>query len=57
MPTPDSRFPLLRGLQAPSDVHLMTDEQLDELAVEMREAIIDTVSQTGGHLGASLGTV
>jgi len=57
MPTPDSRFPLIRGLQAPSDLHLMTDEELEELAVEMRGAIIDTVSQTGGHLGASLGTV
>ena len=57
MPAPDSRFPLLRGLQAPCDVARMTDAELDELADEMREAIIDTVSQTGGHLGASLGTV
>ena len=57
MPTPDRRFPLLRGLQAPSDVGRMTDAELVALADEMREAIIDTVSQTGGHLGASLGTV
>ena len=35
----------------------MTDAELLALADEVREAIIDTVSQTGGHLGASLGTV
>jgi 1-deoxy-D-xylulose-5-phosphate synthase len=35
----------------------MSDAELAALADEMREAIIDTVSQTGGHLGASLGTV
>lgn len=35
----------------------MSDGELAALADEMREAIIDTVSQTGGHLGASLGTV
>ncbi len=57
MPTPDRRFPLLRGLQAPSDVGRMSDAELVALAAEMREAIIDTVSQTGGHLGASLGAV
>ena len=57
MPSSARRFPLLGGLQAPSDVGRMTDEELADLAAEMREAIIDTVSQTGGHLGASLGTV
>ena len=34
----------------------MTDAELLALADEVREAIIDTVSQTGGHLGASLGS-
>ncbi|WP_217912713.1 1-deoxy-D-xylulose-5-phosphate synthase [Miltoncostaea marina] len=52
-----SRFPILAGLERPSDLAAMSDDQLGELAAEMREAIIDTVSQTGGHLGASLGTV
>lgn len=51
------RFPLLSGLQAPAQLHDMDDAQLEALGEEMREAIIDTVSQTGGHLGASLGTV
>ena len=57
MPAPDRRFPLLADLEAPSDLHRMDDGTLEALSVEMREAIIDTVSQTGGHLGASLGTV
>jgi 1-deoxy-D-xylulose-5-phosphate synthase len=57
MPSSARRFPLLEGLQAPSDVGRMSDEELSALAAEMREAIIETVSQTGGHLGASLGTV
>ena len=51
------RFPILTGLQSPHDISRMGDDQLEALAAEMREAIIDTVSQTGGHLGASLGTV
>ncbi|MGI9540062.1 MAG: 1-deoxy-D-xylulose-5-phosphate synthase [Miltoncostaeaceae bacterium] len=54
--SPDS-YPLLRGIREPTDVHELTDEQLPDLADELRAAIVDTVSQTGGHLGASLGTV
>ncbi|MGD9572346.1 MAG: 1-deoxy-D-xylulose-5-phosphate synthase [Thermoleophilia bacterium] len=53
----ETRFPLLSGLTAPHDLADMSGAQLEALAAEMREAIIDTVSQTGGHLGASLGTV
>jgi len=53
----DPRFPILAGLTSPHDLHRMSDAQLEALAQEMREAIIDTVSRTGGHLGASLGTV
>ncbi len=52
-----AQYPILAGLEGPADLHEMTDQQLDALAEEMREAIIHTVSQTGGHLGASLGTI
>jgi 1-deoxy-D-xylulose-5-phosphate synthase len=52
-----TRFPLISGLTNPDDIADWSDEQLADLAAEMREVIIDTVSQTGGHLGASLGTV
>jgi 1-deoxy-D-xylulose-5-phosphate synthase len=57
MPDTTTRFPLIAGLAAPSDIRAMSDAEREALAAEMREAIIDTVSQTGGHLGASLGTV
>jgi 1-deoxy-D-xylulose-5-phosphate synthase len=57
MPKSTPRFPIISGLSGPTDLHGMGDVQLEALAAEMREAIIDTVSQTGGHLGASLGTV
>jgi 1-deoxy-D-xylulose-5-phosphate synthase len=35
----------------------MSDRRLEALCGEIRRAIIETVAQTGGHLGASLGTV
>ncbi len=53
----DKRFPIISGLTSPGELSDMGDAQLEALAAEMREAIIETVSQTGGHLGASLGTV
>jgi len=52
-----TQYPILAGLEGPGDLRAMTDEQLAALTGEMRQAIITTVSQTGGHLGASLGTV
>ncbi|MDH3226473.1 MAG: 1-deoxy-D-xylulose-5-phosphate synthase [Thermoleophilia bacterium] len=53
----DPAYPLLSGITEPADVHALGDEQLELLAGEMRRAIVDTVSKTGGHLGASLGTI
>jgi len=52
-----AQYPILSRLEGPADLREMADEQLAALTAEMREAIITTVSQTGGHLGASLGTV
>jgi 1-deoxy-D-xylulose-5-phosphate synthase len=51
------QYPILAGLEGPADLREMSDDQLAELTREMRDAIVTTVSQTGGHLGASLGTV
>ena len=48
---------ILPTLQGPSDLRGMTDDQLAELAAEIREYIISTVAHTGGHLGSSLGVV
>jgi 1-deoxy-D-xylulose-5-phosphate synthase len=47
---------LLAGIDGPQDLHGLSDEQLSELAQEVREHIIDTVGEIGGHFGANLGT-
>ncbi|QNT79553.1 1-deoxy-D-xylulose-5-phosphate synthase [Entomobacter blattae] len=51
------RFPLLDGIRSPLDLRNLSTAQLQQLADELREETIDTVSTTGGHLGASLGVV
>ena len=51
-----SRRGLLAGVDGPQDLHGLSDEQLAELAQEVREHIIDTVGEIGGHFGANLGT-
>ena len=47
--------PLLPTIQRPRDLHGLTDEQLQQVAQEVREHIIDTVGEIGGHFGANLG--
>jgi len=47
---------LLEGIDDPKDLHGLSDQQLAELAQEVREHIIDTVGEIGGHFGANLGT-
>jgi 1-deoxy-D-xylulose-5-phosphate synthase len=47
---------LLNRIQSPQDLHGLTDEELQQVAQEVREHIIDTVGEIGGHFGANLGT-
>ena len=47
---------LLQRIESPQDLHGLTDEQLQQVAQEVREHIIDTVGEIGGHFGANLGT-
>ncbi len=47
--------PLLQTINRPQDLHGLTDEQLQQVAQEVREHIIDTVGEIGGHFGANLG--
>ncbi|HET7029538.1 MAG TPA: 1-deoxy-D-xylulose-5-phosphate synthase [Candidatus Limnocylindrales bacterium] len=49
--------PILPTLTGPADLRDLTEPELEQLASELREAIISTVSSTGGHLGSSLGVV
>src|SRR4051795_9505557 len=48
--------PLLAGIDGPADLHGLDDEQLQQVAQEMRTYIIDTIGGTGAHFGANLGT-
>lgn len=48
---------LLAGIQGPADLKKLSREQLPRLAQEIRNRLIDCVSVTGGHIGASLGVV
>ena len=48
---------LLQSVQYPEDIRGLTLEQLLELADEIREFLIHSISKTGGHLASSLGTV
>jgi 1-deoxy-D-xylulose-5-phosphate synthase len=47
---------LLQRIDSPQDLHGLTDEQLQQVAQEVREYIIDTVGEIGGHFGANLGS-
>jgi 1-deoxy-D-xylulose-5-phosphate synthase len=49
--------PILPRLNGPADLRGLSEAQLADLAVEIRETIITTVAKTGGHLGSSLGVV
>ena len=49
--------PLLDMVNSPADLREMSDEALGQLAGELRSEVISVVSQTGGHLGSSLGVV
>ncbi len=48
---------LLNAINQPSDLKQLSDGQLNELAAEIREFLLKTVAQTGGHLASNLGVV
>ncbi|MGB0890152.1 MAG: 1-deoxy-D-xylulose-5-phosphate synthase N-terminal domain-containing protein, partial [Solirubrobacterales bacterium] len=50
-----SSSPLLRGVSGPDDLSGLDDQQLQQIAQEVREELIDTVGEIGGHFGANLG--
>ncbi|MEL6264648.1 MAG: 1-deoxy-D-xylulose-5-phosphate synthase [Pseudomonadota bacterium] len=51
------KTPLLDRVHLPADLKQFTDEELAQIADELRAETISAVSQTGGHLGAGLGVV
>ena len=52
-----SNTPILDGVQFPADLRRLSDSNLLQLSKELREETINIVSETGGHLGSSLGVI
>ena len=50
-------YQYLDQINIPSDIKKLNQSELGKLAHELREELIDVVSETGGHLGAGLGVV
>ncbi len=48
---------ILETIAHPSDLKRLSFEEMNQLAAEIRERIVDTVSRNGGHLASSLGVV
>src|SRR4051812_9814425 len=46
---------LLDRIDRPTDLHSLSDEELAQVAQEVRAQIIDTIGEIGGHFGANLG--
>jgi 1-deoxy-D-xylulose-5-phosphate synthase len=55
--TPMKPTPLLDNISWPSDLRRCKSSELGAIALELRQFLISTVSRTGGHLAANLGTV
>jgi 1-deoxy-D-xylulose-5-phosphate synthase len=56
MTTPQRTPRILDRIDRPQDLHALDEEQLEQVAREVRAHIIDTVGEIGGHFGANLGT-
>nr|WP_234043429.1 1-deoxy-D-xylulose-5-phosphate synthase [Luteolibacter yonseiensis] len=48
---------MLSTIHSPADVKQLADDELPDLAAEIRHTLIDCLSKTGGHLGPNLGVV
>lgn len=57
IPLQRPRTPLLDRIDTPSDLRLLDEAQLPQLAEELRAFLLYSVGQTGGHFGAGLGVV
>src|SRR4051794_41954131 len=47
---------IISRIDRPQDLHSLSEEELQTVAQEVRELLIDTVGEIGGHFGANLGT-
>lgn len=51
------KYKLLESINSPQELKKLTQVELHHLATDLRAFIIDTVSQTGGHLASNLGSI
>ncbi|MBA3385209.1 MAG: 1-deoxy-D-xylulose-5-phosphate synthase [Chthoniobacterales bacterium] len=54
-PAPNSS--LLKSIRSPADIKLLKEQELPQLAQEVRDELVAVLSETGGHLGPNLGVV
>lgn len=52
-----SSYPLISAIDSPADLRKLSAAELESVASELRQYLIETVSQMGGHFAAGLGTV
>jgi 1-deoxy-D-xylulose-5-phosphate synthase len=52
-----AEYPLLDSVHMPEQLRHLSRKQLPDLAKELREFLVESVSQTGGHLSSNLGVV
>jgi 1-deoxy-D-xylulose-5-phosphate synthase len=57
MSAPSAKYPLLSAIETPADLRRLPPGKLPDVAAELREFLIHTVSTRGGHFAAGLGTV
>jgi len=53
----DTSLPILNSIKTPQDIKQLDLTQLEFLAAEVREFLIENIQQTGGHLAPNLGTI
>ncbi|MGI5850811.1 MAG: 1-deoxy-D-xylulose-5-phosphate synthase N-terminal domain-containing protein, partial [Caldicoprobacterales bacterium] len=52
-----TKYKLLDSIDGPMDLKALTLDEMKQLCKEMRAFILDSVSNTGGHLASNLGVV
>ena len=53
----DVKYPVLSKVNVPADIRNLSTHELKDLCKDIREYLIDTISEVGGHFGGGLGTV
>jgi 1-deoxy-D-xylulose-5-phosphate synthase len=53
----NGRYPLLSQIASPADLRRLPESQLEPLATELRNFLVESVSQSTGHFAAGLGTI